>query len=77
MYLSPEDDPSYDTSLLEAEGDTSGLLAPKVKGVEKFKKELEEVEKRYSKKPTKRKNVFEIALLDQIYGPGVGKTMVG
>jgi len=77
IYLSPEDQPNYDESLLEAEGDTSGLLAPKVKGVEKFKKELEEVEKRYSKKPTKRKNVFEIALLDQIYGPGVGKTMVG
>ena len=76
-YISPEDDPSYDTSLLEAEGDTSGLLAPKVKGVEKFKKELEEVEKRYSKKPTKRTNVSEIAILDQIYGPGVGKTMVG
>ena len=37
----------------------------------------QEVEERYSKKPTKRKNVFEIALLDQIYGPGVGKTMVG
>ena len=77
MYLSPEDDPNYDESLLTAEGDTSGLLAPEVKGVEKFKKELEEVEERYSKKPTKRKNVFEIALLDQIYGPGVGKTMVG
>ncbi len=77
IYLSPEDQPNYDTSLLEAEGDTSGLLAPKVKGVEKFKKELEEVEKRYSKKPTKRTNVSEIAILDQIYGPGVGKTMVG
>lgn len=77
MYLSPEDDPNYDESLLTAEGDTSGLLAPEVPGVEKFKKELEEVEERYSKKPTKRKNVFEIALLDQIYGPGVGKTMVG
>ena len=77
MYLSPEDDPNYDASLLTAEGDTSGLLAPEVPGVEKFKKELEEVEERYSKKPTKRKNVFEIALLDQIYGPGVGKTMVG
>ena len=77
MYLSPEDDPNYDASLLTAEGDTSGLLAPEVPDVEKFKKELEEVEERYSKKPTKRKNVFEIALLDQIYGPGVGKTMVG
>lgn len=77
MYISPEHQPNYDKSLLTAEGDTSGLLAPKVKGVKKFKKELEEVEKRYSKKPTKRKNVFEIALLDQIYGPGVGKTMVG